>query len=46
MARARLRSYGAATVLHWRHKLPAVVAVALALAAVFGKADAFLGFFW
>jgi hypothetical protein len=33
-------------MLHWHHKLPAVVAVALTLAAVFGKGESLLGFFW
>jgi hypothetical protein len=32
-------------MLHWSHKLPAVVVVALAFAAAFGKVDPF-GFFW
>jgi hypothetical protein len=32
-------------MLHWSHKLPAVVVVALALAAAFGKVAPF-GFFW
>jgi hypothetical protein len=32
-------------MLHWSHKLPAVVALALAVAAVFGRVEAF-GFFW
>jgi hypothetical protein len=32
-------------MLHWSHKLPAVVVVALALAAAFGKVVPF-GFFW
>jgi hypothetical protein len=33
------------TMLHWSHKLPAVVALALTVAAVFGRVEAF-GFFW
>jgi hypothetical protein len=33
------------TMLHWSHKLPAVVVFALTVAAVFGKGDPF-GFFW
>jgi hypothetical protein len=33
------------TMLHWSHKLPAVVVFALTVAAVLGKGDPF-GFFW
>jgi hypothetical protein len=32
-------------MLHWSHKLPAVVVLALAVAAAFGKCELF-GFFW
>jgi hypothetical protein len=32
-------------VLHWSHKLPAVVVFALTVAAALGKCDP-LGFFW
>jgi hypothetical protein len=32
-------------MLHWSHKLPAVVALALTVAAVFGRVEPF-GFFW
>ena len=34
------------TMVHWRLKLPTLVIVTVVAAAVFGKADALLGFFW
>jgi len=32
-------------MLHWHHRLPAIVLVALTVASAFGKLDP-LGFFW